>query len=305
MSWVAALPKGVEKGGPSSFVDDLLRPYTKPHALPEDRVQHLRSKGLIISRPNVAAKKIEAIGYERLRIYFLSRRDQPGKMFRTGTSYQDILQLYECDTRLRALTFEAVGRFELAFRNVLSEALSGRYGSHPYYDRTAFKDAQAHNQALSQVITTYDNSKDERAKHYRRTYDPPAIPPIWTLKEFLTFGGAARLYGTLAGPLREDVARAFGVPRLPIFDNWVPCFVDLRNVCAHHDRLFNRRFQKQLQRLTRENIPAAANNTLKAHLECLDHALGAIGEKGGNVAEAQRIIGLGKHAAVNPAEAGF
>lgn len=293
------------KGRPFFVFGPTLRPYTKPHALPADRVRHLRSKGLVVQRPNVAAKKIEAIGYERLRIYFLSRRDQPGKTFRTGTTYQDIIQLYDCDARLRALTFKAVGRFELAFRNVVSESLSSRFGSHPYYERTAFKSAEAHNQALSQVIRTFDGSKDDRAKHYRQTYDPPALPPIWTLKEFLTFGGAARLYAALAGPLREDVARAFGVPRLPVFDNWVTCFVDLRNVCAHHDRLFNRRFQKQLQHLPRENIPTAVNSTLKAYLECLDHALGAIGEKADNVAEARRLINLNIHAAVNLSEAGF
>ena len=248
---------------------------------------------------------MEAIGYERLRIYFLSRRDQPGRTFRHGTTYNDILQLYECDARLREQAFGAVGRFELAFRNILSEALSGRFGSHPYYDRRAFRSAEAHNQALSQVIKTFSDSKDERAKHYRNTYDPPALPPIWTLKEFLTFGGAARLYATVDGVIRADVAKAFGVPRLPIFDNWVQCFVDLRNVCAHHDRLFNRRFQKQLQHLPRENVPSANNNSFKAHLECLDHALAAIGEQARNVSEAQRIIGLTIHAAVDPAEAGF
>jgi len=82
-----------------------LRPYTKLPTTPVDRVQHLQAKGLIVSRPNVAARKIDAIGYERLRIYFLSRRDQPGRMFRPGTSYTDIIQLYECDVRLRALAF--------------------------------------------------------------------------------------------------------------------------------------------------------------------------------------------------------
>jgi abortive infection bacteriophage resistance protein len=292
--------------GRSFFIYGLsLRPYTKPHASPADRIAHLRSKGLIVARPNVAAQKIETIGYERLRIYFLSRRDQAGRTFRAGTTYKEIIQLYECDARLRGLAFEAVGRFELAFRNLISEALSSRFGSHPYYDRTAFKDAKAHIQALSQVIQTFDGSNDERAKHYRQTYDDPALPPIWTLKEFLTFGRAARLYLTLDSPLRTDVAKAFGVDKLPVFENWVACFVDLRNICAHHDRLFNRRFQKQLQHLTRKNIPAAANHTLKAHLECLDHTLEAIGEQGGNVARAHRVINLKIHSAVDPAEAGF
>ena len=86
----------------------------------------------------------------------------------------------------------------------------------------------------------------ERAKHYRQNYDPPALPPIWTLKFFLTFGGAARLYASLDGTLRHAIPRALGVPRLPIFENWVPRFVDLGNICAYHNRLFTRRFQKQL-----------------------------------------------------------
>lgn len=293
------------KGRPFFVWGSHLRPYTKAHASPEDRIRHLKSKGLIVPRPSVAARKIEAIGYERLRIYFLSRRDQPNKMFRPGTTYNNILQLYECDARLRELSFKVVGRFELAFRNAISETLSGRHGSHPYYDRTAFKSSEAHNLALSQVIKTFNDTKDERAKHYKNTYDPPALPPIWTLKEFLTFGGAARFYSSLSGALRSEVAKAFGVPKLPVFDNWVQCFVDFRNVCAHHDRLFNRRFQKQLQRLPRENIPQAMNSTLKAHLECLDHALGAIGEKTGSVDEARRLISLQIHSAVDLHEAGF
>jgi hypothetical protein len=105
--------------------------------------------------------------------------------------------------------------------------------------------------------------------------------------------------------LRADIAKVFGVPRLPVFESWVLCFVDLRNICAHHDRLFNRRFQKQPQYLPREGIPAAANNTLKAHLECLDHCLTAVGETSGSVALAQQLINLQKYAAVIPAEAGF
>ena len=121
----------------------------------------------------------------------------------------------------------------------------------------------------------------------------------------MTFGGASRLYLTLKSPIRDQIALNFGVPKLPTFDNWVQCFVDLRNVCAHHDRLFNRRFQKQLQRLQVENVPTALNSTLKAHLECLDHVLDAIHEKSGNVDEARRLINLNIYAAADPAEAGF
>ena len=93
------------------------------------------------------------------------------------------------------------------------------------------------------------------------------------LKEFLTLGASARFYAALARSVRTEVAAHFGVTTLHVFDSQVPGFVDLRNVCAHHDRLFNRRFQKQPKRLQRAAIPIAPPLTSKAQFECLDYAL--------------------------------
>lgn len=280
-------------------------PYQKPYATAAQRVAHLRACGLRIERPNVAARKIEEIGYERLRIYFLSRRDhgQPGKPFRPGTTYNHILRIYECDAKLRDICFMGVGRFELAFRNCISEVLSARYGSHPYFQMTAFSDSKKHNEALQKVIQVYTQSKDQRAKHYRDTYSEPPLPPIWVLKEFLTFGASARLYAALSTSVRTDVAAHFGINSLPVFDSWIPAFVDLRNICAHHDRLFNRRFAKQPQHYRQANIPAAPAATLRAQLECLDQCLRATGATDDLVARSGRI--LNRYPEVQNAEAGF
>ena len=261
----------------------LVNPYNKPHATAAQRVAHLRSKGLIISRPGVAARKIEEIGYERLRIYFLSRRDRnlPGKPFLAGTTYKDILRLYECDYKLRNICFGEVGRFELIFRNRISETLSARFGGHPYSEAGAFKSVKDRNDRFQSALHTFNNSKDERAKHYLNNYTSPTLPPIWVLKEFLTFGASARLYNALSTNIRTEIANHFKVSTLPVFDSWVNSFVDLRNICAHHDRLFNRGFQKQPQRLVRHAVPSPATDQskLKAQIECLDFVLGNVGEK--------------------------
>ena len=266
-------------------------------------VRHLRSKGLIIRQPNVAAGKIEQIGYERLRIYFLSRRDRPNKMFRPGTSYQDILQIYECDARLRNICFAAVGRFELAFRNRMSEALSARGGSHPYQDVSLFKSVRDQAKAQKQLINVALTSRDNRAAHYYRTYKEPALPPIWMIKEFLTFGSSAQYFEFLDSSVQQRIAASFGVNHLPVFRSWVPCFVDLRNITAHHDRLFNRRFQKQPATFQNGNVPMASRNTLKALLQVLDFCLAGNGQKSNVTASAHKIIC--RCSAISPAEAGF
>lgn len=281
-------------------------PYTKPYATAAQRVQHLRARGLTISRPRVAARKIEEFGYERLRIYFLSRRDRslPDKPFLAGTTYNDILRLYECDAKLRNICFSEVGRFEIIFRNRISETLSARFGGHPYSEIAAFNAAKARNELFQFVLRTFNSSKDARAKHYLRTYTEPTLPPIWVLKEFLSFGASARLYGGLSGSIRTDIAASFGVSHLPTFDNWIKCFVDLRNICAHHDRLFNRGFQKQPQRLVRAAVPSPAtdNTKLKAQIECLDFVLGNTGTKS-LVSKVEKIIN--RYPEVRNAEVGF
>jgi len=282
-----------------------LIPYTKPHATAAQRVTHLQGKGLLIPRPSVAARKIEAIGYERLRIYFLSRRqlNVPGRPFVAGTTYQDILRLYECDMQLRDVCFSAVGQFELLLRNTLSETLSHSFGSHPYYDVNAFRDPAANLNVLQIFAKVYEKSKDRRAKHYRDTYGTPVMPPIWVMKEFLTFGGTARIFQGLNGPVRTTIARQFGVGSDHIFTNWVECLVDLRNICAHHDRLFNRSFQKQPAILQSATIPTAPGNKLKAILECLDFLLERRRSPVHITSKVDRIIR--RYPEVRPAEAGF
>ncbi|WP_371326934.1 Abi family protein [Stappia sp. ES.058] len=211
-SWVATLSKEVQKGGPSYFQLRLFfgclpvvsNPFNKPHATAHQRVAHLRSRGLVITRPNVAARNIEEIGYERLRIYFLSRRDGnlPSKPFVAGTTYQHILRLYECDTKFRMICFASVCHLEIVFRNRLSEVLSARFGSHPYFVDRAFKNTDSHREALKKILSVFAETKDQRAKHYSRTYTEPPLPPIWMLKEFLTFGTAVRLYAALQNSVR-------------------------------------------------------------------------------------------------------
>ncbi len=279
-------------------------PYNKAHATAEERVAHLRDRGLQIDRPSVAARRIEETGYERLRVYFLSRRDhtQPDKPFLPDTTYNDILRLYECDAKLRDICFTGVGRFELVFRNRLPEVLSARFGSHPYFQNEAFASNTQHNEALQIVLQVFTQSKDQRARHYRTTYTEPSLPPIWMLKEFLSFGASARLYAALACSVRTAIATHFGVINLPVFDSWVRCFVDLRNICAHHDRLFNRQFQKQPQRLRRASIPTASPPTLKAQLECLDYALTSANAAGNLVDCVQKV--LNRYPEVQNTEAG-
>ena len=149
----------------------------------------------------------------------------------------------------------------------------------------------------------FSKTKDQRAKHYRKYYSAPSLPPIWIFKEFLTFGGSARFYDALVDQHQNDIAVHFGVPKLAVFRSWVQNFVDLRNICAHHDRLFNRRFQKQPKKYKTVDIPFADPSTLKAQLECLNYVLNSAGLKSSVVKDIEKI--LNRYPDVINADAGF
>ena len=158
-----------------------LRPYTKTHKSAADLVAHLVSRGLAVADHTRAISTIEEVGYNRLRIYFSSRRDDrsPDKSFYPGVTFDDIIQLYRFDEQLRMLCLGFCSRFEIVFKNAISESLTSCYGAHPYFDGGAFKDQQKQIRALHDISDIFYKklSSDARAKHYFSRYNPPMIPP--------------------------------------------------------------------------------------------------------------------------------
>lgn len=284
-------PIGSATGGPF-FLNYPMIAYNKSHNTSLDLVRHLRQRGLIIKRPNVAARKIDLIGYERLRIYFSSRRNNnlPNRPFIQGVTYKDILKIYECDILIRSICFDAVGRFEVLFRNSISEVLSAKYGSHPYDDLSAFKSSKDRIEAIQTFLNTYKKLKDQRLKHYYNKYSSPVLPPIWTMKELLTFGNSLYIFKNLHNNIRDEIIVKFGITSNDVFTSWVRCLVDLRNICAHHDRLFNITFINQPKTFKRASCPSASRTKLKGVLQCLDYLLDHRGSSFDIVRKVEKIL---------------
>ncbi|MEW9299442.1 MULTISPECIES: Abi family protein [Acetobacter] len=250
----------------------MLIPYCKPHLNSAGIVAHLASLGLIINNSSYAQRQIELLGYHRLRIYFLSRRDLTahGKPFYPNVTFEHVISLYNDDRKIRSITFDAIGVFELLFRNAFSEKISALYGSHPYMNDCLYRHPDKKLPSLQFFTSTYLKSKDQRAKHYLETYEP-FLPPIWILKEFFTFGQSINIFQALSDSIQRDVAIFFGISERKVFESWLKCLLDLRNACAHHDRIFNKTFSKNPRLLRRANVPHSPANKLKALLECLDY----------------------------------
>lgn len=93
--------------------------------------------------------------------------------------------------------------------------------------------------------------------HYYTKYGDPDLPPIWMTAEMLSFGVLSRLYSCFNDPqISKDIATPFGV-HPTVFRQWLQSLSYLRNLCAHHSRLWNRVFSipPKVAKKHRELIP--------------------------------------------------
>ncbi len=71
------------------------------------------------------------------------------------------------------------------------------------------------------------------------------MPPSWMMLEITSFGTLSSLYSYLKPTNgKRDIARYFGLAD-SVLSSWLHSMVYLRNICAHHARLWNREMQIQ------------------------------------------------------------
>nr|WP_255772089.1 Abi family protein [Halorhodospira sp. 9628] len=206
----------------------------------------LQGRGLSVPDTGRAHRYLANISYYRLSAY-MRPFYQPGlteHRFLSGTTFDDVLDLYVFDRELRLLLLDAVERLEVALRAQLANTLAEHHGPHGYLDPAIFDDRYNHAWLLERL----DNAalgRDAEAflVHYRQKYrSAPNQPPIWMAVELLTFKEVSTLFSQLR--LAQDTQRIekhFGW-RFPVLRSWFRSLSDLRNLCAHHSRVWNREF---------------------------------------------------------------
>ena len=108
-----------------------------------------------------------------------------------------------------------------------------------------FEQSVRHRDMLDRIEVDM-NPNDRRKRsifidEYFRNYDHPKMPPCWMVFELMSFGAISALLGNLKITHRKAVSKKFCVPE-PIFLSWCHSLSYLRNLCAHHARVWNRSF---------------------------------------------------------------
>lgn len=232
--------------------------YQKRPLSIEEQIAKLEGRGLQFDDKDLAAKYLSNISYYRLRAYtypFQNNDDScmDHQFIREDITFQDIIDLYVFDRRLRSLVFNELEKVEVAVRTKLSQIYSeSTKNSHWYEDPDLFdaavfktdKDGETFFDDIEDDIRAdVDRSNEDFIKHYYQKYEEPDMPPSWMSMEVISFGTLSKLYKALkTSSEKKAVANAFGIANVELFANWLHGFSGLRNCCAHHSRIWNRRF---------------------------------------------------------------
>jgi abortive infection bacteriophage resistance protein len=102
--------------------------YSKQPLSLNEQIDLLTSRGLHVPDPQVAFVTLRNISYYRLSAYFFPFQRQKD-VFNPGTSFSDILNLYQFDHRLRVISFRALETVEIGFRTRMTYHLVMKYGA--------------------------------------------------------------------------------------------------------------------------------------------------------------------------------
>jgi abortive infection bacteriophage resistance protein len=247
----------------------MTRRFDKPALALPDQIEHLRAAGMTVADNARAEQWLRHVSYYRLSGYWHIWKDRaaPGETrFLAGADFDQICALYAFDRDLRDCVGHVLEQVEVALRGAWAYALAQAGGSHGYLDAALYSDRREFHQMLAKLAAETGWSAETYVRHYRETYNEPALPAVWMVAEMMSFGQLSRWYSLLACPtLRSEIAKPFNL-REQQFVSIVKHLVDVRNICAHHGRLWNRGFRSppQLPRRPR-SLQATLDSTQAGH----------------------------------------
>ncbi|HQR83521.1 MAG TPA: Abi family protein [Polynucleobacter sp.] len=270
--------------------------YRKPWSSYEEQLDTLIRRGLQVGNRDQALDYLKRIGYYRLSGYWYPFRKRTGKCillnahgkgankrkettlaedeFIAGATFKNAVDLYIFDKRLKLLVTDALERIEISLRVDISHTL-GKLDRFAHLNsnllHAQFSEAlepetgvSKHHKWVSKHAQLITRSKEEFVKHYREKYGLPLA--IWVACEVWDFGTLSTLFSGMRTQEQDLISSKYGISNGRIFASWLRSLNYVRNVCAHHGRLWNRNIVEV------PKLPPASDLNWVKHFESNNHA---------------------------------
>lgn len=261
--------------------------YTKPAVPVVDQITTLKNRGLIIKDEAKAASYLSNISYYRLRAYTFPFQDNtdPNHPFIEKVCFEDIINLYVFDRQFRLFVLDAIEKIEISMRTQIIYQWAISHGSHWHLDSSIFRNSVQFAKDFTRLQHEVDRSVETFIEHYKNKYSNPPEPPCWMSLEVSSFGLLSLIFRNLKfGSEKKAITKYYGLPDVALLESWMHSFSNIRNVCAHHGRLWNRRLTAHIKLPNRPLNPFIHNKKvlpykIYASLCCMKYILDIISPK--------------------------
>jgi len=219
--------------------------YTKPFLSNSAQLELLKSHGLKFADEEKALHLFENVSCHRFSGYWYPLfADRQNQIFKPGATFEMAFNLYKFDRELRQLIISELEKIEVSVRTKMAYLLSVAHGAFWIENPALFANLTLYQVTLAKIDEELSRSDDEIILLFSLQYSNP-YPPSFMMLEVTSFGTLLRLYNNLLpGKLKKNIAACFGLSDT-VFASWLHSLVSIRNVCAHHERLWNRKLRIQ------------------------------------------------------------
>ena len=217
-----------------------MKHYTERPLTVDEQIELLKQRGLNFADENKAYHVLSHVSYFRLKSYLTpltSNKEQ--WIFKPSATFETAYRLYKFDSKLRKLIAAESEKVEVSIRTQMAYQLAKDYGTFWFLNKENFTNLEKHTNLLASISAELTRSDDDQILRFKREYDDE-MPPAWMTMEVSSFGTLSMLYNYFRpGHTKREIAKFYGVSD-SVFESWLHSIVYVRNICAHHSRLWNR-----------------------------------------------------------------
>lgn len=160
--------------------------------------------------------------------------------YKEGTTFQQVLNLYRFDKKLRMLLLNEIEKVEIAIRRAIMNIPVQMTGDIYWLTNSVhFASQRTFQDTKDTIDREYTKSTEEFIRHFKNSYCE-SYPPSWILGELLTMGNVNMVYRNLkADKIRKRISHYFGLQPI-VLESWITSLTLLRNACCHHSRVWNK-----------------------------------------------------------------
>lgn len=226
-----------------------MEPLKQPKSYSE-QIDHLVDyHGLSITDRDEAIQILQRINYYRLSAYGIGLKEPANKeRYIAGISLTHLYNLYDFDSQLRNILSPVIESIEVELRSGISYHLSLNYGAEGYRDHSHFitRYNKKQEDIFLNTIKQFDNEVLRQDKlpcvqHHNQKYGGHF--PVWVALELFSFGMLSSLFTVMLPQDRRVIASAYNT-HPDHLQSWILSILELRNMCAHYNRIYNMQFKK-------------------------------------------------------------